>query len=122
VPTVADVRALLGDLDPSYVSDETIQKHIDEAANYVGQFVSSSHPLYEQAVLYRATYLTLLTYSEVARREVGDLPANVSVLLEHFRQLADETLAAARASQISTTYTPIALTRSWYDETESGDP
>jgi len=109
------VRAILGDIDTSYIPDSTIKMHIDNATTYIQQFISTDHPLYEQCILYRAAYLTLLTYAELVRREVGDLPATASYLLDLFRRLADELLEKAKstAASVPTTTTLIELTKSW---------
>ena len=88
----------------------------------MGSRISSSNPLYETAVKYKAAYLSLLSYAEIARREVGDLPGYVESILRHYRELSDQFLEEAErvestAVAISASIHPSASpTASWWDE------
>ena len=115
--TVYDVRSLLGNLDTSLVDDATIQQHIETAREYVAKYVSETHSLYDACVRYRAAYYTLVTYAEIARREVGDLPAGASMLMEEYKRIADELLKAAMESSenMTTTEALTLTTASWWD-------
>ena len=121
--TVADVRAVLGNIDTTLLTDEQIQAAINDAKIYVQRFIDGSNPLYEACVKYRAAYLALITYAEIARREVGDLPNDALLVMQQMKSVADEFLQEAKKlTQAGETTVPlpstlaITTTQSSWDE------
>ena len=118
--SIADVREILGNIDTSLLSDSQINKAINDAIAFVEKFITSSNSLYDQCVKYRAAYLSLVTYAEIARREVGDLPTDAKLILDQLKTIADEFLETARKIEdSSSSYTvsyPVTVTVSRWDE------
>ena len=87
--TVSDIRLILN-ISEHYLSDEVIQKHIDDATEYYALRTDTSLPYTEKAILYRAARMCLLTYADIARRELGVIPPYFRELAEEYRRLEEE--------------------------------
>ena len=91
MPTVSDVRKLLGDVSTELLPDDVILHAIDEASEYVAlRAGSTSSPYAEKLILYRAASLSLLSYIEVARRELGSVPESARFLLDEYKELSQQ--------------------------------
>ena len=115
---VIDVRRLLGNIDESLLDDLQILQALDAAKKYVSQYITTDNTLYDECVKYRAAYFAMITYAEIARREVGELPAAAETVMHELRTIADELLDAARkaVSTTATTLVPVVITDSRWTE------
>lgn len=119
--TIDDVRSILGEINQELLPDTVVQAMIDDATSFVSSKISATNSLFDMAVKWYAAYYSILAYSEIVRRRMGNQPLAQEIPLRRYERIAQEILSAAIAAEgaeIMTTesYPVVEVTTSWLDE------